>query len=209
MLFRSGEELAAQQEAVEAMAAYPLAEVDESQWRRMWQEIGQRLPAGAKRISLESLTEMDISANMMNEEDLFDQPVPVVLPASPLVAVKTDTLPPMPGRTAIEKLRSGESGSRPVRLNDVRQHTPYKVPRVSRRPHRIWAHLAGVAAAVAIMAMVVLSVRPVILEINLARAGEVVIEMDVTDASRSMIRMMQDEHGQAIQIGRASCRERV
>ncbi len=197
------QELAAQREAAEAMMAYPVVGVDDAQWRQMWQEIGGRLPGSAKRISLESLTEMDISADMLNEDDLFDQPVPLLLPQNmpPLVAVKTDTLPPAGPKPqpAAEKASSAEkSKTRPVRLQGARQAPLFEPLRVVRSRVRIWAHVAGLAAAAMIMLMVVLSVRPVIPEQKLARADEVEIEMSITDASRSMVRVMQDEDGQSI-----------
>jgi anti-sigma-K factor RskA len=192
------QELAAQREAATAMDGYPVAEVEESQWRRMWQEIGGRLPGSAKRISLESLTEMDISVNMLNEEELFEQSVPVELPATPLVAVKTDTLPPLPKPSSKAAEAEKRRIDRPSRVARAQQAPLFEPLRFTRGRHGFWAHLAGLAAAVAIMAMVVLSIRPVIPETKLARAGEVVIEMEFTDASRSMIRMRQDEHGQSI-----------
>lgn len=211
---RLAEELAAQREAAAAMAAYPVAEVPESQWRRMWQEVGSRLPAGAKRISLESLTEMDISADMLNEEGLFDQDMPAVLPESPLVAVKTDTLPPRqaqppatpatpatPTPPAGDRKRPEADGAnKPLRLsNSKRLATAGQTPRLKlRRRRSIWAHLAGLAAAAAVITIVLLSVRPVVPQVKLARAGEVVIEMNIDDASNSMIRMMQDEQGRSI-----------
>lgn len=203
---RLAEELAAQREAAAAMAAYPVAEVPESQWRRMWQEVGSRLPAGAKRISLESLTEMDISADMLNEEDLFDQDIPAVLPESPLVAVKTDTLPPLHAQPASatspagdKKRPDADAANRPLRLTDSKRSAVIQPSRAKlRRRRSIWAHLAGLAAAAAVITIVLLSVRPVVPQVKLARAGEVVIEMDINDASNSMIRMMQDEQGRSI-----------
>ena len=131
-----------QRAAATVYAQYPVEEPTEGQWQRVWMSLGSRLPARARRVSLESLTDLDVSGELMEQEE---EAVP---------RRKSPALGTGPLSEVVERARR----VRP--MEGPREEPVFKPIRMPRLKHMVWAHVAGLAAAAAIMVLVLVSVKP-------------------------------------------------
>jgi len=168
-----------QRAAARSYADYPVEEVDERQWERLWRHLQERLPEKSKRVSLESLTDIDLGDEFAVAEE------PAEPPMLELAAVR--------GEPAVAK-PPAETEARPVRLPKNLKRRSLR-QRIIRRPWaNFWAHAAGLAAAVLVVAMVILSTQPVIHTGQLAVYGEVEFELEADTAAFIDIVKVDDEN---------------
>ncbi len=157
-----------QRAAVKTYADYPIEEADQQQWDRTWQHLQQRLPEKSKRVSLELLTDIDVGDEFAAEEEPAAESLPLKL--------------------------AERKEAKPVRLPKQQKRRPLR-QRIIRRPRAtFWAHVAGLAAAVVVAAMVILSTQPVIRTGQLAAYGEVEFELEADTAAFIDILRVDDEN---------------
>ena len=169
-----------QRAAARSYADYPVEEVVQQQWERMWGHLEERLPEKSKRVSLELLTDIDVGEEFAVEEEPAGEPARIELAAAggEPAAVK----PP------------AETEARPVRLPKKEKRRSLR-QRIIRRPlANFWAHAAGLAAAVLVAAMVILSIQPVIRIGQLAGYGEVEFELEADAVAFIDILKVDDEN---------------
>ena len=178
-----------QRAGAEVYAAYPVEDARAEDWAGMWTDLEGRLPARAKRVSLESLAGIDVGDEFLDEDkpSAADQALPLEPGAEP-----TDVTG-QPAAPEAEPVRLKEPKRRRVRV-----FKPIHVPRVK---HTFWAHVAGIAASILIVAMVLLSVKPVIRVEQLASNDQVEIDYVVTDPDNApIIHMLQSDTGDQIPL---------
>ncbi|MBN2583567.1 MAG: hypothetical protein JXL80_10900 [Planctomycetes bacterium] len=166
------EKLEQQKAAVQAYATYPVETPSDEAWKGVWTRIQDRLPQESKRVSLETLTDLTADDEFVAEEE---EPSTIELLAEPRPAV-------VAASSRVAPAAAGER-SRAVRLTARQDRRPLHLPQTSRRSWAgFWAHAAGLAAAVAIVAMVILSVQPIIHTRQLATYGEVEFNFETDSA---------------------------
>ena len=169
-----------QRAAARSYADYPVEEVDQQQWEPIWRHLQDRLPEKSKRVSLESLTDLDVAAEFAAEEEPAAEPSTLDFAA-------------VQGKPATAKAAAGKEAE-PVRLPKQQKRRPLR-QRIIRRPRAtFWAHAAGLAAAVLVAAMVILSTQPVIHTGQLAGYGEVEFELGADTAAFIDILKVDDEN---------------
>ncbi|NIA21921.1 MAG: hypothetical protein GWP05_08175 [Anaerolineaceae bacterium] len=183
-LARRGELQAVLQEqraAARSYADYPVEEVAQQQWERMWGHLEERLPEKSKRVSLELLTDIDLGEEFAVEEEPAGEPAMIELATAG-------------GEPAAAKPPPTETEAKPVRLPKKEKRRSLR-QRIIRRPRaNLWAHAAGLAAAVLVAAMVILSIQPVIRTGQLAVSGEVEFELGADTAAFIDILKVDDEN---------------
>jgi len=166
-----------QRQAAAAFATYPVTEPTETDWQAAWRKVGSRLPAGAKRISLESLSEVDFSGDFLHD----GEEEPAARPAA------------QPG--AAWPARSEQS----VRLDMDREEPLFKPTRMRRSRRLALAHLAGPAVAALILLLVWLSVKPVIHTSQLASAAQMELEVGA-GSNPPVVMMLRSSDGENIPL---------
>jgi len=167
--------LAEQRAGAHVYAAYPVEEAAADDWRTVWAAVEARLPARTKRVTLEHLSDLDVS------EDFLEDEAPVTTePAAPPPAVP-ETRPPEAAEPEADEDGGRKEKAEPVRLPPRPKERPpvFKPHRMPRGRHGLWAHVAGIAAAVLIVAAVLVSVRPVIRVDQFATSDQVGIAIDI------------------------------
>ena len=165
-----------QRQAAEAYARYPVAEPTEPEWQAVWRKVGSRLPTGAKRISLESLSEMDFSGDFLPDAEEEAAARPAAQAARPA---------PSPGPA--------------VRLDMNHEEPLFKPTRMRRSRRLALAHLAGPAVAALILLLIWLSVKPVIHTSQLASAGQMELEVGA-GSNPPVVMMLRSSDGENIPL---------
>ncbi len=168
-----------QRAAARSYADYPIEEVDEQQWERIWRHLDERLPEKSKRVSLELLTDIDVGDEFAAEQEPGGESAMVELAAR--------------GEPAAAK-PPAEAEAKPVRLPKKEKGRSLRQIIIRRPRMNFWAHAAGLAAAVLVAAMVILSTQPVIHTGQLAVAGEVEFELGADTAAFIDILKVDDEN---------------
>jgi anti-sigma factor RsiW len=166
-----------QRQAAASYAQYPVEEPTEPEWQAAWRKIGSRLPTGAKRISLESLSEVDFSGDFLHDVE----EAPVARPAA------------QPG--AAWPAKTGQT----VRLDMDREEPLFKPTRMRRSRRLAFAHLAGPAVAALILLLVWLSVKPVIHTSQLANAAQMELEIGA-GSNPPVVMMLRSSDGEDIPL---------
>jgi len=169
--------LAEQRAAAKAYAAYPVEAAEPADFQRVWAEVQSRLPAPAKRVTLEDISGLDVSEEFLEDE-------PPVATEPPQSAEPAETPGP---ETQTPAAAEGDQGERPPEKAEAGRVPPrpkgrppvFKPHRMPRGRHGLWAHLAGIAAAALIVAAVLISVRPTIRVDQFATNEQVVIDIDM------------------------------
>ncbi len=169
-----------QRQAAAAYAKYPVEEPTEPEWQAAWRKVGSRLPTGAKRISLESLSEVDFSGDFLHDVE----EAPAARPAAQAGAA-------WPG----EKTKTGQA----VRLDMDREEPIFKPTRMRRSRRLALAHLAGPAVAALILLLVWLSVKPVIHTSQLASAWQMELEVG-SGRNPPVVMMLRSSDGENIPL---------
>jgi len=167
-----------QRQAAAAYARYPVEEPTEPQWQAVWRKVGSRLPTGAKRISLESLSEMDFTGEFFPDVE----ETPAARPAA------------QPGAA-----RPAQSSGQPVRLDMDREEPLFKPTRMRRSRRLALAHLTGPAVAALILLLVWLSVQPVIHTSQLASVGQMELEIGA-GSNPPVVMMLRSSDGENIPL---------
>jgi len=183
-----------QQEAVRAYRAYPVSEPSEEAWKGVWTRIEARLPRESKRVSLETLTDLTADEEFVAEEE--ESSTLDVLAAQRAAEIETKSA----GIAASNGLRPAVGQrTQAVRLPALRYRRVSPLPQPRRRVWAsFWAHAAGLAAAAAIVAMVILSVQPIIHTRQLAAYGDV--EFDFAADSAGFVDTLRVDDDTYVQI---------
>jgi len=177
-----------QRAAVAAYAAYPVEEPGEEEWQAVWDGVESRLPAPAKRLTLESLADVHLNSEFLGEEEAPAKVEPTAARSRPSPRV-------VPAPATAEAEPGGQRG----RSRPRREFPRFKPTRIPRMRHVIWAHVAAVAAAVLIAVLTLLGVKPVIHTEELAKTGQVEISFDVTGSPADpMVIVLRGESGEDI-----------
>ncbi len=170
-----------QRAAADAYRKYPVAEPTQANWDRVWSGVEARLPARAKRVSLETLSDSGTIDRLLSEEEAVEEAL-----ASP----PPEPFPEVPAQPA-EEVRE-----KPVRFSDLPpEEEPLEAVPPARHRYLLWAHLAGTAAAALLAVAALLGVDADVGPEHLADVDEVEIEYDVTAANAPMLIMLSSERG--------------
>ncbi|HOI53899.1 MAG TPA: hypothetical protein PLP01_01485 [Phycisphaerae bacterium] len=183
-----------QQAAVRAYGAYPVSQPSGEAWKGVWTRIEARLPRESKRVSLETLTDLTADEEFVAEEEeastldvLAGQRAAEIEAKSARIAAPSASRPAVGQRTQA------------VRLTARQDRRPLHLPQPRRRAWTsLWAHAAGLAAAAAIVAMVILSVQPIIHTRQLAAYGDV--EFDFAADSAGFVDTLRVDDDTYVQI---------
>jgi anti-sigma factor RsiW len=167
-----------QRQAAAAYARYPVAEPTEPQWQAVWRKVGSRLPTRAKRISLESLSEMDFAGEFLPDVEEAPAARPSTQPGAAWPA---------------------QSPGQPVRLDMDREEPLFKPTRMRRSRRLALAHLAGPAVAALILLLIWLSVQPVIHTSQLASVGQMELEVGA-GSNPPVVMMLRSSDGENIPL---------
>jgi anti-sigma factor RsiW len=167
-----------QREAAAAYAKYPVEKLTEQEWQAVWRKVGSRLPTGAKRVSLESLREMDFAGEFLPDVEEAPAARPAVQPGGAWPAQFT---------------------GQPVRLDMDNEEPLFKPTRMRRSRRLALAHLAGPAVAALILLLVWLSVKPVIHTSQLASVGQMELEVGA-GSNPPVVMMLRSSDGENIPL---------
>jgi anti-sigma factor RsiW len=183
------DKLEQQQAAAQAYAAYPVETPGDDAWKGAWTRIEERLPHEFKRVSLETLTDLTADDEFVAEEE-----------ASTLnLLAETRGAVLDPRSTGAARLPVGGERTQAVRLTARQNRRPIHLPQPRQRSwSAFWAHAAGLAAVLAILAMVLLSVQPIIHTRQLAAYGE--IEFDFAADSAGFVDTLRVDDNTYVQI---------
>jgi len=200
-----GRLLAEQRAGAQVYAAYPVEEAGDDDWQTVWAAVEARLPAKAKRVTLESLSDLDVSEEFLDEDAAPAgdgvQPAEAIEPQ----ATTPETAPPAkpepePDARADVPPEEPRTKPAPVRLPGRPSGRPrvFKPIRMPRWRHTFWAHVTGIAAAALIVAAVLISVKPTLRVDQFATSDQVdiAIEIDPTGTAPQPVIMYLQADGQ-------------